>query len=100
MSELLIQQFDSEGYAVVEAVDDDMAIRVLRQLGAEHLRYCRYRLPVEKLGEFCDLRFGVERATYRKPPITDEQRRARKENMRRAIGERWKKGANHDNIQR
>lgn len=90
MSELLIHHYDDEAFVTVEAIGGDCA-RILRDLGAQHVVDARYKLPVEKLGEFCDRRFGVERVTYRKPPITDEQRAARSLNMKRAIMARWAK---------
>lgn len=90
MSELLIHHYDDEEFVTVEAIGGDVA-RILRELGAQHITDARYRLPVERLGEFCDLRFGVERLMTRKPPVSDEQRRVRSENMRRAQAKRWAK---------
>lgn len=87
-SELHIQHYDDEGFATIDAIGGDYAA-ILGELGAQEVGDGRYRLPIAKLGEFCDRRFGVER----KPPVTDEQRRVRSENMKRARESRWSQSA-------
>ena len=90
-SELLIHHFDQDGFATVEVVGANMT-RLLRELGAEHVGDARYRLPVTRLGEFCDRRFGVERTVeYAKPPVTEAQRTARQANARKAAAARLAK---------
>lgn len=86
--EIHISHYDNEGFASIEFVGDGVG-RILQSLGAQRVNANRYRLPVAKLGEFCDCRFGVQRVGYRKPAITDAQREARRENMRRAQAKRW-----------
>lgn len=86
MSEILIQHFDNESFATVEAIDDD-AIRILRNLDAQHITDARYRLPVGKVPLFWAQRFGL--ALTEKQPITDAQRAKRSENMKRARAKRW-----------
>lgn len=88
MAEIHISHFDDELTATVEAHGDE-ALTVLRELGAEHLGHGRYRLPVERLGEFCDLRFGVERVAVRKLPITEAQKVARRESLAKVRAKRW-----------
>jgi hypothetical protein len=86
--EFHIAHYDNEGFVTIEAYGDEN-IHALRAMKAQKVGENRYRLSVEKLGEFCDLRFGIKRS--QKPPVSDEQRRARSENMRRAQAARWAK---------
>lgn len=87
-TEIHITHYDNEGFATIDIVGDAL-VAILCDLGAQRVKDSRYRLPVDKLGEFCDQRFGVQRAAHRELRITDAQRQARSENMKRAQAQRW-----------
>lgn len=89
MGEILIQHFDEENYATIEA-HGDQALAVLQEMGVESPGYGRYRVPIDRLGEFCDRRFGVERINYRRPQITETQKEARRESLARVRERRWR----------
>lgn len=90
MSELLIHQYDDEVFVIIETYEDAAALSVLRQMQAENAGDNRYRLPVDKLGEFCDRRFGIERPGHRRSSITESQREARRRNMAAVRAKRWR----------
>ena len=92
-TEFHISHYDDEGFATINIVGEALAA-ILTDLGAQRVADTRYRLAVEKLGEFCDQRFGVQRVAHRDLRITDSQRQARSENMRRAQAARWAKVTN------
>lgn len=90
--EFHISHYDDEDFATIELGEDAAALRVLREMSAERVTDYRYRLPVTRLGEFCDRRFGVERVDYRKPLVTEAQRVARRDSLAKVRAKRWAKG--------
>lgn len=88
--EFHISHYDNEGFATIELGEDALALQVLREMGAERITDYRYRLPVNRLGEFCDRRFGVERIAVRKSTVTEAQRAARRASLATVRERRWR----------
>jgi hypothetical protein len=87
-SELHIAHYDDEPTMTIEAHDAE-ATTILKELGATHIRDHLYRLPVNQVVTFLARRFKLVATSKRHRLITDEQRKARSENMRKARAQRW-----------
>ena len=93
MSELHLSHYDEEQFFAIDAYDSE-AVTLLKGLGAAHVRDNLYRLPAAQVVTFLARRFKLDVAGHTHRHISDEQRKARSENMRKARAQRWMQTAN------